>query len=142
MNILDTLRISASGLTAQRVRLQAISSNMANARSTRSTEEGTPYRRQMPVFQAVEANSFGSELAQQLSRVEVVDVEKSQAPFRQVFDPGHPDADEDGYVLYPNVDILHEMVDLMNTSRTYEANTNVTETTYKMANQALELGRG
>lgn len=142
MNILDTLRISASGLTAQRVRLQAISSNMANARSTRSTEEGTPYRRQMPVFQAVEANSFGSELAQQLSRVEVVDVEKSEAPFRQVFDPGHPDADEDGYVLYPNVDILHEMVDLMNTSRTYEANTNVTETTYKMANQALEIGRG
>ena len=140
MNILDTLRISASGLTAQRVRLQAISSNMANARSTR-TEEGTPYRRQMPVFQAVEANEFGSELAQQLSRVEVVDVEKSEAPFRQVFDPGHPDADDDGYVKYPNVDILHEMVDLMNTSRTYEANSNVTETTYKMANQALELGR-
>jgi flagellar basal-body rod protein FlgC len=140
MNILDTLRISASGLTAQRVRLQAISSNMANARSTR-TEEGTPYRRQMPIFQAVEANSFGSELAQQLSRVEVVDVERSEAPFRQVFDPGHPDADEDGYVQYPNVDILHEMVDLMNTSRTYEANSNVTETTYKMANQALELGR-
>ena len=140
MNILDTLRISASGLTAQRVRLQAISSNMANARSTR-TEEGTPYRRQMPVFQAVEANEFGSELAQQLSRVEVVDVERSDAPFRQVFDPGHPDADDDGYVQYPNVDILHEMVDLMNTSRTYEANTNVTETTYKMANQALELGR-
>jgi len=140
MNILDTLRISASGLTAQRVRLQAISSNMANARSTR-TEEGTPYRRQMPVFQAVEANEFGSELAQQLSRVEVVDVERSEAPFRQVFDPGHPDADDDGYVQYPNVDILHEMVDLMNTSRTYEANSNVTETTYKMANQALELGR-
>jgi flagellar basal-body rod protein FlgC len=140
MNILDTLRISASGLTAQRVRLQAISSNMANARSTR-TEEGTPYRRQMPIFQAVKANEFGSELAQQLSRVEVVDVEKSDAPFRQVFDPGHPDADDDGYVQYPNVDILHEMVDLMNTSRTYEANSNVTETTYKMANQALELGR-
>ena len=140
MNILDTLRISASGLTAQRVRLQAISSNMANARSTR-TAEGTPYRRQMPIFQAVSANSFGSELAQQLSRVEVVAVERSEAPFRQVFDPGHPDADEDGYVQYPNVDILHEMVDLMNTSRTYEANTNVAETTYKMANQALELGR-
>ena len=114
--------------------------DMANARSTR-TEEGTPYRRQMPVFQAVEANEFGSELAQQLSRVEVVDVERSEAPFRQVFDPGHPDADDDGYVKYPNVDILHEMVDLMNTSRTYEANSNVTETTYKMANQALELGR-
>jgi flagellar basal-body rod protein FlgC len=71
----------------------------------------------------------------------VVEVERSQAPFREVFDPGHPDADEDGYVKYPNVDILHEMVDLMNTSRSYEANSNVTETTYKMANQALELGR-
>ena len=140
MNILDTLRISASGLTAQRVRLQAISSNMANARSTR-TEEGTRIVDESAVFQAVKANEFGSELAQQLSRVEVVDVERSEAPFRQVFDPGHPDADDDGYVQYPNVDILHEMVDLMNTSRTYEANTNVTETTYKMANQALELGR-
>jgi flagellar basal-body rod protein FlgC len=140
MNLLDTLRISSSGLTAQRVRLQAISSNMANARTTR-TESGEAYRRQMPVFQAVPADSFGSELAQQLSRVEVVDVQRSQAPFRQVFDPGHPDADEDGYVSYPNVDILYEMVDLMNTSRTYEANTNVVETTYKMVNQAIELGR-
>ena len=110
---------------------------MANARSTR-TEEGTPYRRQMPVFQAVEANEFGSELAQQLSRVEVVDVEKSDAPFRQVFDPGHPEMQMmmDTFNIQ-TWDILHEMVDLMNTSRTYEANSNVTETTYKMANQAL-----
>lgn len=140
MNILDTLRINASGLTAQRVRLQAISSNMANARSTR-TEAGGPYRRQMPVFQAVKMDEFGSELAQQLSRVSVVDIEKSEKPFRQVFDPGHPDANEEGYVAYPNVDILHEMVDLMDTSRTYEANTNAAETAYKMASQALELGR-
>jgi flagellar basal-body rod protein FlgC len=140
MNILDTLRISASGLTAQRVRLQAISSNMANSRSTR-TEDGEPYRRQMPVFEAVKEDQFGSELLEQLSRVSVVDVKESQQDFRQVFDPGHPDANEEGYVLYPNVDILHEMVDLMDTSRTYEANTNAAETTYKMANLALELGR-
>ena len=141
MNMLDTLRISASGLTAQRVRLQSISSNMANARSTR-TEGGEPYRRQMPVFQAVAADSFGSELAQQLSRVSVVDVVESQEDFRQVFDPGHPDADEDGYVQYPNVDIMKEMVDLMTTHRTYEANTNVVDTTYKMASMALMiLGR-
>ena len=141
MNMLDTLRISASGLTAQRVRLQSISSNMANARSTR-TEDGGPYRRQMPVFQAVPADSFGSELAQKLSRVSVVDVVESQEDFRQVFDPGHPDADEDGYVQYPNVDIMKEMVDLMTTHRTYEANTNVVDTTYKMASMALMiLGR-
>ena len=141
MNMLDTLRISASGLTAQRVRLQSISSNMANARSTK-TEDGGPYRRQMPVFQAVPADTFGSELAQQLSRVSVVDVVESQEDFRQVFDPGHPDADEDGYVQYPNVDIMKEMVDLMTTHRTYEANTNVVDTTYKMASMALMiLGR-
>jgi flagellar basal-body rod protein FlgC len=140
MNLLDTLRISASGLTAQRVRLQAISSNMANARSTNSVD-GEPYRRQMPVFEAVKADPFGSELAQQLSRVSVVDVVESQADFRQVFDPGHPDADADGYVEYPNVDILREMVDLMTTSRSYDANTNVVETTYKMASQALEIAR-
>lgn len=140
MNLLDTLRIQASGLTAQRIRLQAISSNMANARSTRS-EDGEPYRRQMPVFQAVEMNDFGSELAQKLSRVSVVEVKESQQEFRQVFDPGHPDANEEGYVLYPNVDILHEMVDLMNTSRTYEANTHAVQTTYRMTQQALELGR-
>jgi len=140
MNILDTLSITASGLIAQRVRLQAISSNMANARSTNSID-GEPYRRQMPVFQAIKADPFGSALEQQLSRVSVVDVVESQEPFRQVFDPGHPDADEDGYVKYPNVDILHEMVDLITTSRSYDANTNVAETTYKMAAQALELGR-
>jgi len=140
MNLLDTLHISASGMTAQRARLQAISSNMANARTTR-TSEGEPYRRRMPVFQAVPVNDFGSELTQQMSKVLVVDIDKSEAPFREVFDPGHPDADEDGYVKYPNVNILHEMVDLMNTSRTYEANTNVTETTYRMAQQALDMGR-
>ena len=140
MSILETLRIQASGLTAQRIRLQAISSNMANARSTR-TEDGEPYRRQMPVFQAVDMNDFGSELEQKLSRVSVVEIKESQQDFRAVFDPGHPDANEEGYVMYPNVDILHEMVDLMDTSRTYEANTNAVETSYKMAQQAMELGR-
>jgi flagellar basal-body rod protein FlgC len=95
----------------------------------------------MPVFQAIKADFFGSELEQQMLRVFVVDVVESQEDFRQVFDPGHPDADDDGYVKYPNVDILREMVDLITTSRSYDANTNVAETTYKMAAQALELGR-
>ena len=140
MNLLDTLRIQASGLTAQRVRLQAISSNMANSRSTR-TEDGEPYRRQMPVFQSVEINDFGSELAQKLSRVAVIEVKESQQDFRQVFDPGHPDANEEGYVLYPNVDILHEMVDMMTATRTYEANTAAVETTYQLVTMAMELGR-
>jgi flagellar basal-body rod protein FlgC len=139
MNILDTLRVSASGLNAQRLRLQTISSNMANARSTSTTETDEPYRRKMPVFKSVESNSFGDKLDQSISRVEVVEIEESDEPFRVVFDPSHPDADEEGYVKYPNVDILYEMVDLMTTARSYEANTNVVETTYQMANAALEL---
>jgi flagellar basal-body rod protein FlgC len=142
MHILDTLHISASGMTAQRVRLQTISSNLANARSTKGIGgDGEPYRRQMPVFQAIKADPFGSELTQKLSRVSVVDVKSSQEPFKQVFDPGHPDADADGFVKFPNVDILREMVDLMVTSRSYDANTNSVETACKMANQALMLGK-
>lgn len=138
MNILDTLRISASGMNAQRVRLQAISSNIANARST-STQEGEPYRRKMPVFQAITHDPFGSQVDRNMARVEVVDIAKSQEDFRQVFDPAHPDADEEGYVRYPNVDILYEMVDMMTTSRSYEANTSAVETTYQMASLALEI---
>ena len=112
--------------------------NIANARST-STEAGEPYRRKMPVFKAITHNPFGSEIDKNLSRVEVVDIAKSQEDFRQVFDPAHPDADEEGYVRYPNVDILYEMVDMMTTSRGYEANTSAVETTYQMANLALEI---
>ena len=139
MNILDTLRISASGLTSQRIRLQAISSNLANARSTR-TEEGGPYQRRMPVFQAVPVDYFGDELEKQLHRVEVIDIEKSEVPGKLVYDPNHPDANEEGYVEYPNVEMLHEMVDMMTTSRSYESNTIAVMTTYRMANAALELG--
>ena len=142
MNILDTLRVSASGLTAQRLRLQTISSNMANARSTSTAEADEPYRRKMPVFKSVPAApDSNDDLAHNIQRVEVVDIEKSDEPFRVVFDPSHPDADDEGYVRYPNVDILYEMVDLMTTSRSYEANTNVVETTYQMANLAMELGK-
>lgn len=139
MNILDTLSISASGLTAQRVRLQTVASNMANARTTR-TEDGGPYMRQSPVFQA-EANVFGDELERSLSRVRVDGIETSDEPPVMVYDPGHPDADEAGYVAYPNVNVLEEMVDLMTTSRTYEANASVVETTKQLAQLALEIGR-
>jgi len=113
---------------------------MANANSTR-TEEGGPYRRRMPVFHAVPVNYFGSELEKQLSRVEVVDIKLSDKPFPVVYDPDHPDANDEGFVELPNVEILHEMVDMMTTSRTYEANTVAVETTYQLANAALELGR-
>ena len=140
MGLLDTLQITASGLTAQRLRLQTVASNMANARTTR-TEEGGPYKKQMPLLEAVRDGPFGSEMDRAMSRVEVMGVVESEEPPVMVHDPGHPDADADGYVAYPNVNVLEEMVDLMTTARTYEANANVLEMTDMMANTALEIGR-
>jgi len=140
MNLLDTLQITASGLTAQRLRLQTVASNMANARTTR-TEEGGPYKKQMPLLEAVRDEPFGSEMDRAMARVEVMGVVESDEPPVMVHDPGHPDADADGYVAYPNVNVLEEMVDLMTTARTYEANANVLEMTDMMANTALEIGR-
>ena len=140
MGLLDTLEITASGLTAQRLRLQTVASNMANARTTR-TEEGGPYKKQMPLLEAVRDEPFGSEMDRAMSRVEVMGVVESDDPPVMVHDPGHPDADAEGYVAYPNVNVLEEMVDLMTTARTYEANANVLEMTDMMANTALEIGR-
>ena len=140
MGLLDTLQITASGLTAQRLRLQTVASNMANARTTR-TEEGGPYKKQMPLLEAVRDEPFGSEMDRAMARVEVMGVVESEDPPVMVHDPGHPDADADVYVAYPNVNVLEEMVDLMTTARTYEANANVLEMTDMMANTALEIGR-
>lgn len=140
MDILDTMQISASGLTAERVRLQSVASNLANARTTR-TEDGGPYQRRVPVFQSVPATTFGSVFERELSSVTVADVYVQPSEGRIVHEPGHPDADADGNVRYPDVDVLREMVDLMNTSRTYEANASVLETTRSLAMRAIELGK-
>ncbi len=140
MDFLDVFSVSASGLTAQRVRLQAVASNMANARSTRTENGEGPYQRKLAVFQS-EALNFDDELGAAMERVHVTDVVESQEPPTMVYDPGHPDADEDGYVAYPNVNILEEMVDMMTTSRMYEANTNVVRTTRQLADTALSIGR-
>lgn len=140
MDLLDTFRISGSGLVAERVRLQAVSSNLANARTTR-TAEGGPYQRRSPVFEAAPVGVFGDRLERELSLVEVTDVNVARSPGRRVYEPGHPDADPDGYVAYPDIDVLHEMVDLMTSSRAYEANLNVVETTRDLALRALEIGR-
>jgi flagellar basal-body rod protein FlgC len=141
MDLLDIFSVSASGLTAQRVQLQAVASNMANARTTRSAD-GTiePYRRQMPVFEA-RRETFGSALEQAMAHVDVIDVWESDDPGVLVYDPTHPDADVEGYVTFPNVNILEEMVDMMTASRVYEANTNVVKTTRELADAALQIGR-
>ena len=138
MDILDTLNISGSGLSAQRVRLQAVSSNMANARTTR-TDEGGPYKRRVPVFETESVNRFGNELERNLASVEVANI-ATISEVERVFDPTHPDADAEGFVAYPAINILEEMVDLMTTARTYEANLKVVSVTTEMAQQALQLG--
>ncbi len=139
-DLLDTFNIAASGLSAERLRLQTIATNMANAHTTR-TAEGGPYERRVPIFEAVAIDPFGDELDRATHRVVVAGIEGDGRPPLQVYDPSHPDANAEGYVLYPSVNILQEMVDLMTTSRTYEANASVVESTRAMALRALEIGR-
>ena len=140
MDFLDTFDISASGLTAERIRLQTIAANLANARSTR-TAEGGPYQRRTPLFEAEPMNPFGDQLEQALARVNVTDINVTQGVGKLVYEPSHPDANADGYVLYPDINLLSEMVDMMTTSRSYEANANAIDVTRDLANRALEIGR-
>jgi flagellar basal-body rod protein FlgC len=141
VDILDTFQISASGLAAERVRLQAIASNLANARTTRTEGGQGPYQRRAPVFEAVQLDEFSAQFERQLAEVRVSDVREVPSAGRAVYDPGHPDANAEGFVMYPDIDVLHEMVDLMTTSRSYEANANVLDTTRQLAMRALEIGR-
>ena len=140
MDIIDTLNISASGLSAQRVRLQSTSTNMANARTTR-TADGSQFQRRVPVFEATPMNSFGAALDREMATVDVTDVHVYNTEGIRRFDPQHPDADNDGFVTYPDINILHEMVDMMSASRAYEANTKAVDATLQMARKALEISR-
>jgi flagellar basal-body rod protein FlgC len=140
MDVLKTLDIAGSGLSAQRLRMQTISTNMANARTTR-TPEGGAYRRRAPVFESNAVDPFGSALDQAMSGVEVAEVWQSDSPGIKRREPNHPDADANGDVWYPDINIMHEMVDLMTTGRSYEANATVVEATRDMAMRALEIGR-
>jgi flagellar basal-body rod protein FlgC len=139
MNLLDTLQISASGLAAERVRLQSVASNLANARTTRSADGSGPYQRRAPVFEAQSLETFGTAFDRELSQVRVTDIEIGRSEGRLVHDPGHPDADAAGYVTLPNVDSVTEMVDMITASRGYEAN--VQAATRDLALRALEIGK-
>jgi len=137
MDSFDIFKISASGLQAQRFRMNIIASNMANANSTR-TEEGGPYKRKDVVFSTmpVKSNPIGA-----LEGVEVSGVIEDTAPPKMVYDPEHPDADEEGYVALPNVNILEEMINMMMALRAYEANVSVFNMSKEMLMKTLELGR-
>jgi len=165
--LFESIRISGSGMKGQRVKMDVVARNLANAETTR-TAEGTPYRRQRAVFREVlesrvqhqrerlagvpEAGSGPTRthpghlagirpLAIDADRAVTtgVDTASDASEFRVVYDPGHPDADEEGYVLMPNVDVITEMVDMISASRAYEANISAVQAAKDMFNQALKI---
>jgi flagellar basal-body rod protein FlgC len=140
MSFLAGFRISSSGMSAQRTRLNVTASNLANAETTR-TEEGGPYLRRDPIFASGEVEAFDKTVNRNLKNVEVSEIRKdTTSPTRWVHDPEHPDANEDGYVEYPNVDIVDEMVNMTLAARGYEANATSFETLKRMAVRALGIG--
>jgi len=148
MGLFDALGISASGLTAERARMDVTAENLANAQTTR-TAEGGPYRRKEVVLQQAQAGGgFAGTLASAMGGgprspggVEVSEIAQDAAPPRRVHDPGHPDADAQGYVAMPNVDTVAEMVDLIAASRAYEANVTAMNAAKQMYTKTLDLLR-
>lgn len=137
MSIPQILDIASTGMAAQRLRVQLIASNIANSETTR-TKEGGPYRRKDAVFRAQDMG-FSGALAN--AGVKVAEIRTSQEPFLTRYEPGHPDANADGVVSYPNVNPVEEMVNLTEASRAYEANIAVVRSAKAMATSALEILR-
>lgn len=143
MGYFSALDIGASALTAQRLRMDTISQNIANINTTRS-EEGTPYRRREVIFEERKFSDYLTKSSKEKmvgSGVRVSAIVEDQSPLKRVYDPGHPDADEEGYVEMPNVDIITEMVNMISATRAYEANVTAINTTKSIAMKALEIGR-
>ncbi|MBZ4653160.1 MAG: flagellar basal body rod protein FlgC [Bacillota bacterium] len=149
MNLFNSLKISASGLSAERLRMDVISANIANANTTRSPQGG-PYRRQVALLSPgmYNTNNFKKTLQNAMqnnfpySGVRVEKIVTDPTPNKRVYDPKHPDASADGYVEYPNVDVMKEIVELITASRAYEANVTTLNATKNMALKTLEIGRG
>ena len=128
MSLLSALDINSSGMAAQRERVEVSSLNLANSQTTR-TPEGTPFRRKDVVFESV------------LNGVRVADVVEDQSPLDRRYEPGHPDADKEGYVNYPNVNVMEEMANLVEASRSYEANISAVSIVKTMITKTLEIGK-
>lgn len=135
MNAFSSMQISATGLAAERLRMDTITSNIANASTTRSADGSGPYVRRVAVFQeALDANK-------NMAGVKAVKIDKDKSPLRKVYDPTNPDADASGYVTMPNVNVLNEMADMMVAQRSYEANTDTFNALKGMFSKALEIGK-
>jgi flagellar basal-body rod protein FlgC len=143
MDFLSSLRISASGLAAERTRVNLASSNLANAESTRGPD-GQPYKRLDPVLESVPFESTlaaAGEPATGVAGVRVAQITQDEGPGRRVYNPAHPDADPDGYVTLPDVNPVHEIVNLVSAQRSYDANATAIDTLKTMATRALEISR-
>jgi flagellar basal-body rod protein FlgC len=144
MGLFDGLNASATGMTAQRLRMDLISNNIANIETTR-TEDGGPYRKKSPVFKARGENEFNfANLINSATKagkgVEVEAIKESNQAPKLVYKPGHPDANEAGYVKMPNIDVSSEMVDMISASRAYEANVTALNASKNMFKSALRIG--
>ena len=144
MSFLSSMNISASALTATRLRMEVIAENIANSNTTR-TEDGEPYRRKYVVFQEKtgdrDFSSFFNRASNAAGGVRVLRVGTDMSEFKYDYNPTHPDADENGYVRYPNVEVVQEMTDMMSAYRAYEANITALNTFKDMALKTLEIGK-
>lgn len=141
MNFLKSLETSNSGLYAQRKRMDVIASNLANIETTR-TEGGGPYRRKMVVMSTKPtAPDFGDILDSQIQGVQIENIVEDTSPFKKVYNPNHPDANPDGYLLKPNVDLVVETTNMLMAKRAFEANIAAIKAMRQMALKALEIGR-
>ncbi len=146
MSFMTSLDIGASALSAERTHMNVISMNMANANTTR-TPEGGPYQRKTVEFRATPLETpfeqaMKTELERELRGVKAQRVLHDDRPFKMVHDPGHPDADEEGYVKKPDINVVEEMANMLTATRTYEANVSAVTNTQEMFNQALRIGQG
>lgn len=135
----EGLDVAVSGMKAQRVRMDLVSSNLANVNSTRGGEDGGPYRRKLPVFETILDNKMGKGVP--LSKVAVKEIVPDNTPFKIKYDPTHPDADADGNVRLPNIDPMRETVDMISAIRSYEANLTAFNTHKEMLVKSLEILR-
>jgi flagellar basal-body rod protein FlgC len=145
MDFMTALDIGASALSAERTNMNIISMNLANVKTTR-TVEGGPYRRKTTVMEAIPVDDafsrqMQSALDRELRGVRVMHVAQDGRPLKLVYEPGHPDANEDGYVAYPDINVVEEMANLMTAQRGYEANVTTIDTVKAMYNKALEISR-
>ncbi|MCT4596343.1 MAG: flagellar basal body rod protein FlgC [Vallitalea sp.] len=145
MSFFSSMNVSATGLTAQRLRMDVISQNIANVNTTK-TKNGGPYKRKVLLFEEQKGNEFQNMLDNSLesyasSGVKISKIIEDTKPLKKIYDPSHPEADKSGYVLLPNVDTVEEMVNMISANRSYEANVTALNAAKSMAMKALEIGK-